>query len=568
MGPPSCRRPAPDAVRRFLELPAVAEPPLPSCLDDKQLPPFPRLPPPRPDSMPPNPSLPALRRLPPVDVAIVGGGLVGAALATALAATPTTAHLSTLLIERAPPPVSTPSPSAAAGVAAADAPPPAPPSPVPPASPPPAHGLRTATLTAASVALLDASAVTPRLGHRLRPFHRMVVWDRPLPPPELSATGPAGGPAAWETVGGGVGGGGGGALGDDGGIFGLAGALGPAFGVMDLTAPGGVPMGGVVENEVLLRALYDALRSSPAAVTEVRASLRALDRPSVTGLAELTLALEGTAAGGGSRGGGRDGGSSGAAAEEVVVGAKLVVGADGARSAVRSLAAMEWVSGRYPAAAVVANVTTASDTGVAYQRFLPSGPLAMLPLAPTGAAAAEPPVSNIIWSVAPTEAGALVAASSAAFVRELHTALSTASPPGIPVVTGVAGAGRGSFPLGWGLAPSPTSARVALVGDAAHAVHPLAGQGVNLGLADVAALVSLLGRVAAVGGDVGVGGRGWEDWAAGRLAANGRMMGAIEAVRRGFEVGGVAGVARRAGMAAFGQSGELRDAVVRYAMGL
>ncbi|GAB0498302.1 hypothetical protein MMPV_009643 [Pyropia vietnamensis] len=524
--------------------------------------------------MPPNPALPALRRLPPVDVAIVGGGLVGAALATALAANPSTAHLSTLLIERALPPVSAPPPPAAAAVTADAARPHAsvPPA-AAPAHPPPPHGLRTATLTAASVALLDAAAVTPRLGHRLRPFHRMVVWDRPLPPPELAASFPVGGPAAWETAGGGVGGGGKGDVGDGGGIFGLAGALGPSFGVMDLTAPGGAPMGGVVENEVLLRALYDTLRSSPGAVTEVRASLRALDRPSVTGLAELTLALEGTAAaagggGGGSGGsGGGGGGGSDMAAEEVVVGAKLVVGADGARSAVRSLTGMEWISGRYPAAAVVANVTTATDTGVAYQRFLPSGPLAMLPLAPTGAAA-QPPVSNIIWSVSPIEAAALVAAPPAAFVRELHTALSTASPQGVPVVTGIAGAGRASFPLGWGLAPSPAGPRVALIGDAAHAVHPLAGQGVNLGVADVKSLVGLLGRIAAVGGDVGVSGREWEDWTAGRLAANGRMMGAIEAVRRGFGVGGVGGVARRVGMAAFGQSGRLRDAVVRYAMGL
>jgi len=320
-------------------------------------------------------------------------------------------------------------------------------------------------------------------------------------------------------------------------------------------------MGAVVENEVLLAALYAALRSTPGAVTELRARLCGLDRPTPTGLAELTLAVEG------GDDGGHAGGGGGAAPERVVVPAKLVVGADGARSAVRTLAGMAWTSGRYDAAAVVANVSTATDTGVAYQRFLPSGPLAMLPLAPAGGSA-EPPVSNIIWSVSPVEAAALVGAPPGVFLRELHTALTAAAPPGVPVVTGVAAAGRGSFPLAWGVAPSAVSRRVALIGDAAHAVHPLAGQGVNLGLADVAALVALLGKAAAVGGDVGAGGRSWETWAARRARDNGRMMAAIEGVRRGFGVGGVGGVLRRAGMAAFGHSGGVRDAVVRYAMGL
>eukprot|EP00168_Porphyra_purpurea_P019623 TRINITY_DN78_c1_g1_i1.p2 TRINITY_DN78_c1_g1~~TRINITY_DN78_c1_g1_i1.p2 ORF type:complete len:281 (-),score=73.68 TRINITY_DN78_c1_g1_i1:125-883(-) len=205
---------------------------------------------------------------------------------------------------------------------------------------------------------------------------------------------------------------------------------------------------------------------------------------------------------------------------------------------------MAWTAGRYDAAAVVANVSSATDTGVAYQRFLPSGPLAMLPLAPAGGGGGgppEPPVSNIIWSVSPVEAAALVGAPPGSFLRELHAALTVASPPGVPVVTGVAPAGRASFPLGWGVAPSAVSPRVALIGDAAHAVHPLAGQGVNLGLADVATLVGVLGKAAAVGGDVGAGGRTWEAWAAGRARDNGRMMAAIEGVRRGFGVGGWGG---------------------------
>jgi len=437
------------------------------------------------------------------------------------------------------------------------------------------------------VALLDAARVTPHVGRRLRPFHRMVVWDRPLPPVGLGegAAGGVGGDAFtsggvseafWggplggrrRRVGGdGYGDAGGGGGGGGGGVFGAGGALGPAYGVMDLTAPGGAAMGAVVENDVLLAALYAALRSTPGAVAELRARLCGLDRPTPTGLAELTLAVEGGDDDGSAGGGG---GGDGAAPERVIVPAKLVVGADGARSAVRTLAGMAWTSGRYDAAAVVANVSTATDTGVAYQRFLPSGPLAMLPLAPAGGGGgrAEPPVSNIIWSVAPVEAAALVGAPPGVFLRELHTALTAAAPPGVPAVTGVAAAGRASFPLGWGVAPSAVSPRVALIGDAAHAVHPLAGQGVNLGLADVAALVGLLGKAAAVGGDVGVGGRSWETWAARRARDNGRMMAAIEGVRRGFGVGGVGGVVRRAGMAAFGQSGGVRDAVVRYAMGL
>ena len=161
--------------------------------------------------------------------------------------------------------------------------------------------------------------------------------------------------------------------------------------------------------------------------------------------------------------------------------ASLVVGADGARSGVRTLAGIGVDSARYGQRAVVANVTTERhNEATAWQRFLPSGPLAFLPLADGR--------SSIVWSTDTEDAERLVGLDDDGFRAELAGAFECR----LGAVT--AAGPRASFPLAGSQARQYVRSRVALVGDAAHTVHPLAGQGANLGFADVTALVRAIGE--------------------------------------------------------------------------
>ena len=170
--------------------------------------------------------------------------------------------------------------------------------------------------------------------------------------------------------------------------------------------------------------------------------------------------------------------------------ARLVVGADGAASTSRQLAGIETAGWDYPQHAVVANVRCeAGHRETAWQRFLPTGPLAFLPLSDGRC--------SIVWSTTPERASELLAMSEPDFCAAV-----TAAADGV-LGNVTAAAGCAAFPLRLRYARAYTRPRFALIGDAAHAVHPLAGQGVNLGFLDAAALAECLGEGIAEGRDPG-----------------------------------------------------------------
>jgi 2-octaprenylphenol hydroxylase len=160
---------------------------------------------------------------------------------------------------------------------------------------------------------------------------------------------------------------------------------------------------------------------------------------------------------------------------------RLIVGADGAQSAVRAAVGLTAEMSGYEQTAIVANVATSRPhERTAWQRFLRTGTLAFLPLA-DGA-------SSIVWSADDAVAAPLLAATPEAFAAELNTASDLALGETRLISE------RLSFPLRRLAAHHYVAHRCALIGDAAHVVHPLAGQGVNLGILDAAALCDLLLR--------------------------------------------------------------------------
>jgi 2-octaprenylphenol hydroxylase len=160
--------------------------------------------------------------------------------------------------------------------------------------------------------------------------------------------------------------------------------------------------------------------------------------------------------------------------------ARLLIGADGADSAVRRAAGIDVRRVDMHQKGIVANVHTEQPHGhIARQRFLPTGPLALLPLS-------EPHICSIVWSADNACADTLMELNDAAFIESLQAVFGD----GLGKVLSVSR--RQAFPLALAQAHRYTAPRLALIGDAAHVVHPLAGQGVNLGFLDAAALADTL----------------------------------------------------------------------------
>jgi len=173
---------------------------------------------------------------------------------------------------------------------------------------------------------------------------------------------------------------------------------------------------------------------------------------------------------------------------------RLLAAADGTNSRIRQLCGIEsrgWDHNRF---GLVASVRTERPhRGIAYECFRSAGPLAFLPL--------DDSRCSIVWTLPPRDASRIVGMDDAGFLRALGKA---AGRKMLERLGGFVGTGpRACFPFEYRMALSLTTSRVALIGNAAHTLHPVAGQGLNLGLRDVTTLADALGRARASGRDIG-----------------------------------------------------------------
>lgn len=310
-----------------------------------------------------------------MDAVIVGGGVVGAACALALA----DAGLQVTLVEGREP----------ARWSAAD------------------PDLRVYAFAPDNAVLLESLGVWRAIRDaRVQPYRRMCVWD----------------------------------------------AAGGGDLVFDADTLGHAQLGWILENALLVDRLWAAL---PAAGVRLHCPARVRDvEQDETGV-RLTLE-DGTR-----------------------LDARLAIAADGADSSLRQAAGVAVTQHDYAQRGVVAYIQTErphEDT--AWQRFLPGGPMALLPFTEGR--------SSIVWTLPDAEATRVLALDDDAFARELTLASAARLGQARPV------SARAAFPLRRQLAQQYVSGRILLIGDAAHVVHPLAGQGVNLGLRDVAGLRTLI----------------------------------------------------------------------------
>jgi 2-octaprenyl-6-methoxyphenol hydroxylase len=241
------------------------------------------------------------------------------------------------------------------------------------------------------------------------------------------------------------------------------------LGMARLTAAhaGTTALGYVVENRVLGAALQQAVSQSPRVDLLCPASLQALDFAGDL----VTATLE-------------------QAGKQMRVQARLVVAADGTRSSARELAGIDVREVDYAQTAVVSNVTPErAHENTAFERFTDTGPLALLPMREGRCA--------VVWSMRPTDVDAVLALDDDEFLARLQSRfgqrLGRLRQPGKRI----------AYPLRLLRAREHVRPRLTVIGNAAHTVHPVAGQGFNLGLRDVATLAEVLTDAARAGTDIG-----------------------------------------------------------------
>ena len=222
------------------------------------------------------------------------------------------------------------------------------------------------------------------------------------------------------------------------------------------------PMGYMVEDRHLRYALQAAMQTSP--LIEYRLATRVTGQS--TGPEGVTLSL----------------------ANNQKITARLLVGADGRQSGTAARAGITYTGWQYGQTALVCAVEhDRPHGGVAHQFFMPAGPMAVLPLSARR--------STVVWSEKTDNAAVIKTLDDAAFLDVLRPRFGDFL--GDIALTG----GRFSYPLGMMIAKNYIAPNVALIGDAAHGVHPIAGQGLNAGLRDVAALIQVLSEAKQRGED-------------------------------------------------------------------
>jgi len=241
---------------------------------------------------------------------------------------------------------------------------------------------------------------------------------------------------------------------------------------------------------------------------------------------------------------------------------RILVGADGGESAVRAAVGIGQQYWDYGQQGIVGVVKTAvPNQGLAWQRFLPGGPVAFLPL--------ENGASSIVWSQPDAEARRLLGLSDEAFCAALNSALGVGSTAGSTagfLFGSVMECGpRAAFPLLMQVSDTYAAGSLVLIGDAAHVVHPLAGQGVNIGLLDAAALLETLVSARKAGTDF-AGEKVLQRYARWRRSEAELMARGIHGIRSLFMPEFLTPL-RRLGFGLVSRSWSLKEAFVRRAAG-
>ena len=214
-----------------------------------------------------------------------------------------------------------------------------------------------------------------------------------------------------------------------------------------------------------------------------------------------------------------------ALADGRLLAAPLLIGAEGRNSPTRTAAGIAVAQWRYDHVAIVATIAhERSHEATAYEIFYPTGPFAILPML---AGEDGRPRSAIVWSVKARDAAPTLALPDRALAHEIGKRMG-----GFLGAIELAGP-RFNYPLGFHHAASITAERLALIGDAAHGIHPIAGQGYNLGVRDIAALVEVLVDAKRLGLDIGAQDT-LERYASWRRADNFTMVAATDLLNRLF----------------------------------